>query len=89
MKINEALNQISAKLQEIPIENYQAEAYTLLSFICQKELASLISQPEKKLKRREKKMLKDLVKKRIQGWPLAYLIKSKGFYQLEFFVNNY
>ena len=89
MKINEALNQISAKLQEIPIENYQAEAYTLLSFICQKELASLISQPEKKLKRREKKMLKDLVKKRIQGWPLAYLIKSKGFYQLEFFVNKH
>lgn len=89
MKINEALNQISAKLQEIPIENYQAEAYTLLSFICQKELASLISQPEKKLKRREKKMLKDLVKKRTQGWPLAYLIKSKGFYQLEFFVNKH
>lgn len=89
MKINEALNQISAKLQEIPIENYQAEAYTLLSFICQKELADLISQPEKKLKRREKKMLKDLVKKRTQGWPLAYLIKSKGFYQLEFFVNKH
>ncbi len=89
MKINEALNQISAKLQEIPIENYQAEAYTLLSFICQKELASLISQPEKKLKRRERKMLKDLVKKRIQGWPLAYLIKSKGFYQLEFFINKH
>lgn len=88
MNISEALKQIGQKLQTAQIENYSAEAYSLLSFICRKDQSFLISHPEKKINPKQEEKIKKLVKLRSKSWPLAYLMNKKSFYQLEFFVNS-
>lgn len=88
MNISEALKQISQKLQTAQIENYSAEAYSLLSFICRKDQSFLISHPEKNINPKQEEKIKKLVKLRSKSWPLAYLMNKKSFYQLEFFVNS-
>lgn len=88
MNISEALKQISQKLQTAQIENYSAEAYSLLSFICQKDQSFLISHPEKNINPKQEEEIKKLIKLRSKSWPLAYLMNKKSFYQLEFFVNS-
>ncbi len=88
MNISEALKQIGQKLQTAQIENYSAEAYSLLSFICRKDQSFLISHPEKNINPKQEEKIKKLVKLRSKSWPLAYLMNKKSFYQLEFFVNS-
>lgn len=87
MTILDILSEISIKLRNSQIENYQLEANSLISFVCKLDPSFIISHPEKKISKQQEKEIKKLAKLRCQGWPLAYLIKNKNFYQLNFIVS--
>lgn len=68
--------------------NSALEAELLLSLTLKKDRVFIISHPEYILSPEEKKRLKLLFKKRLAGWPLAYLQGFKYFYGLKFKVNS-
>ncbi len=60
----------------------------LISLIINKPREFILTHPEYQLNKLEENKLKKLIKKRIAGEPIAYLIKEKEFYGLKFFVNK-
>lgn len=88
MTIKDLLFETAKKLQEAKIENYEAETYSLLSFVCTLSQSEIISHPEKNIRLGQVKKIKKMLKLRTSGWPLAYLIGQKSFYNLEFYVNK-
>ncbi len=60
----------------------------LISFAIKKSREFVLTHPEYKLNKLEENKLKKLIKKRIIGEPIAYLVKEKEFYGLKFFVNK-
>jgi len=88
MTIKDLLFEIAKKLQEAKIENYEAETYSLLSFVCHLSPSEIISRPEKNIKPGQIKKIRKMLKLRVIGWPLPYLIGQKSFYNLDFYVNK-
>ncbi len=87
MTIFDILKEISTKLKNSKIENYQLEASSLISFVCKIDQSFIISHPEKKIFKKQEQEIKKLAKLRSKNWPLAYLLKNKDFYQLNFIVS--
>ncbi len=87
MQTAEILKQIILKLEK-KVKNPHLEAEILLSFIIDKSREYILSYPEDKIKNKEVDKLNLLTKKRLDGEPLAYLIKNKNFYGHDFFVDK-
>ncbi len=64
------------------------ETEMLLASILNKERTFILSHPKNKLDHKQLKKLNKLITKRLENWPIAYLIKEKEFYELKFKVNN-
>lgn len=62
------------------------EGELLLAFIMKKTRIELLLNPHAHLKPAQIKKFKELVKKRKAGWPIAYLVGSKGFYDIDLIV---
>lgn len=60
----------------------------LLSFVLQKNRSWILSYGKKNLTTEEIATLENLVKIRIKGKPIAYIVKTKEFYGLDFFVDE-
>jgi len=60
----------------------------LLAHTIQEDRTRLYSHPEQKISLSQVQSFKGLLKKRKKGTPLAYLVKKKPFYNLEFYVDN-
>lgn len=60
----------------------------LLSYVIKKPKSFLYTHPETKLNKFQIKKFKQLVKKRSEGVPVAYLTSQKEFFGLNFFVNK-
>lgn len=63
------------------------ELLSLLAFICQKDLSWILAHPEYELNKKEAKELTNKHKRLNQGWPLAYLIGYKDFFNYHFQVS--
>ena len=85
MTINQAL--ISA-IQQIKTQTASLDAEVLLSFVLKKPKEFLFTNPKKNLTLSQEKKFTDLIKRRRQYEPIAYLIGEKEFFGLKFFVTN-
>lgn len=64
------------------------EARDLLAFVVNTSTGYLITNKNNAVPTKQYAAFSRLVKKRISGFPFAYLVGRKGFYGLEFFVNQ-
>ncbi len=88
MKLKELLNDSIIKLKEAGIKTYQLDTIVLLSFFFKKEKEWLYLNKEKKLSEKQIKNFKKLIKRRKKHEPIAYILRYKEFYGLDFLVNN-
>lgn len=87
--ISQALKKQVKKLNKnSQIKSPHLEVEILLSFILKKSREYILSHSEKKLNTVELKKYENLIKKRLKGWPIAYIIGHKQFYSLDFIVNK-
>ena len=64
------------------------DAEILLSYAIKKNKTFLYTHPEYKLNNNQINKFKKYIIKRSGGEPIAYIIKNKKFYNLDFFVNK-
>ena len=74
------------KMNKILSPNLDSEI--LLSEIINKEKKYLILNPKKVLDRKQLENYNNLINRRKNGEPIAYLINKKEFWKYEFYVNN-
>ncbi len=86
MTIEEALKKTKEKLEKSGTKNSQLESEMILSFITKLSREKLLSHKDQKVKNKRK--LEKIKNKRAKSYPLAYLTKSKSFYNLDFIVNE-
>ena len=60
----------------------------ILSFVLSKTTAELYASGDYELSTSEERLLEDLVSKRSNGYPFAYIAKTQGFYEHEFIVSE-
>lgn len=89
MIIHNWLRDAEQKLKARNIESARLDTELLLSSILGVSRAKLLSMLERMLTDQEVSTLKDLLEKRMDHIPVAYLIKVKEFYRLEFEVNEH
>jgi len=77
---------LSEILSELSIERKEAEILT--AFLLNKSREALLAHPEIKVNDGFYKKLKTLEKKRLNNYPLAYLVGKKEFYGLDFKVDS-
>jgi release factor glutamine methyltransferase len=77
---------LSEIISELSIEKKEAEILT--AFLLNKTRESLLSNPDIKTDDKFYKKIKDLEKKRLKNYPIAYLVGEKEFYGLNFKVNK-
>lgn len=86
MTIAEALEQAR---QQLTGAEAAIEAQQLLCHVLQCRPAYLLSWPEKPLTESQQDLLEELLKARQSGQPLAYIIGSRGFWDIELQVNSH
>lgn len=64
------------------------DAELLLSYVLKKPKEYLLSHLEKKLTKRQVRKLNSLLRRRRRGEPIAYIMKKKEFFGLDFLVNK-
>ncbi len=87
MNIKQALKNYSKKINKYS-SSPQLDAEILLAFILKTNKEYLYAHSEEKLTPRQINKFHELIKKRIKGEPVAYLINSQKFYGLDFYVNK-
>ncbi len=76
------------KLKQNKIKNPHLETEILLAYILKKTREYLFTYPDKILTKTQISKLDSLILSRIKGKPIAYLIKKKQFYGLDFYVDK-
>ncbi|MFA5644035.1 MAG: peptide chain release factor N(5)-glutamine methyltransferase [Patescibacteria group bacterium] len=88
MKISEIISEIVNDFKKNNINNPQLEALAIASFVLKITPEKIIGHSEKKINPQSIKKIRKIYKKRLENWPLAYLIGKKNFYNLEFKVDK-
>jgi release factor glutamine methyltransferase len=88
MNIKSAVFLSYNQLNNNKIKSPHLEAEILLSHVLNKPREYILAYPEYELNKQQKQKFRSLIKKRLAGYPLAYLIGAKAFYGLNFFVNK-
>jgi release factor glutamine methyltransferase len=88
MNIGELLEINAQKLKSINIKNPLFEAEILLSDILGESRECIITHPERKLTKFQINKFVSIIKKRLKGIPIAYLVGYKYFFGNRFFVTN-
>lgn len=88
MTIKEVLFSTTQKIKTAQIINPQLEANLIVSLVTKLSAEKLILKANIKISLLQEKKIKELIKKRIAGWPWAYLSGKKSFYNLDFVVNK-
>ncbi|QJC34810.1 peptide chain release factor N(5)-glutamine methyltransferase [Enterobacteriaceae endosymbiont of Donacia piscatrix] len=89
MIINQFLQYSSNVLKKNKILNYQLETILLTSFILNKPKSWIYGFNETKIHYKQFKTLQNLLKKRIKGMPLAYILGFCEFWSLKINVSPY
>lgn len=87
MTINEALISATKTLKSTST-SASLDAEVLLSHVLNKPKEYFFTNPNKALSSKSEKRFFALIKKRVANWPVAYLTNHKGFFGLDFYVNN-
>ena len=85
--IKQALREATQELLTVA-ELPNLDAQILLSFVTGKDKEFLYSHPENNITADQERKFNELIARRSTGEPIAYLIQTKEFYDLEFFVDN-
>lgn len=88
MKISQVLKESTEKLKNKNIINPFFETELLLAFTLKKSREFLIANPGHLLTSSELNKFNKLLEKRINNYPIAYLIGEKEFYGLDFKINK-
>jgi release factor glutamine methyltransferase len=83
LEVLKALSILTQILEEGGISSARLEAEVFLSYLLKKSRAELYTL-KRKLKEKELLALSDMVKRRLQGEPVAYIIGEKEFWSLRF-----
>ncbi len=86
MKIGDALRRASQILRKSGIETPVTDSQIILSHLLKKPRWKLITEREKEIPEKIEELYFVLIKKRSEGYPVAYLTGKKHFYGLEFYV---
>lgn len=88
--LQEATQQLTQARQQhnLPVEWPLLDAQILLSYVLDRERSYLYTYPEQELNQEQEKRWHELLARRAQGEPVAYLIGSKDFYGLDFLVDK-
>jgi release factor glutamine methyltransferase len=88
MKIKEVLKKTTDFLTKKDFDCPAFEAEILLSFVLNKDREFFYSHPDASFNFWNNLKLNRLLTRRLQGWPVAYLIGHQGFYGFDFLVNK-
>lgn len=88
MTITEARRWAQRELVLSSIENAESESLWMLESLCECNRSQLLLEGQKQLDDTKLETYKRLVKKRIEGVPLQYLLGSQSFYGHEFYVTK-
>ena len=81
--IRDALQKAQQQLATLPEVEPRLEAEVLLSFSLHKQRSHLYTWPDKPLKPSQQSHFSDLITRRMQGEPIAYIIGHKEFWSLD------
>ena len=88
MNIKNLLNESSKKLDFLSNELAKLDSEILLSKVISKDRKYLILNPEKKINDENSKLFNNLIERRKKGEPIAYIIKKKEFWKLDFYIDK-
>lgn len=88
MTIRQVLNLAIKKLDRKKIPSPDLSGELLLSYVLKKPRSYLYIWPQKTITKKQEARYKHLIQKRLKFEPVAYLIKSKEFYGLNFYVDK-
>lgn len=86
--IREALTQATQQLTQADLQHPRLEAQVLLCHVLEVERATLYTYPNRQLTLEQGQQFNDLLARRAQGKPVAYLTGHKEFYSLDFLVDS-
>lgn len=86
--IQEALQQGAQKLAAADLQGVRLDAQVLLSHALGLERAQLYAYPDYELSEEQEREYRSLLARRAQHEPIAYILASKEFYGLDFFVDS-
>ncbi|HXX77836.1 MAG TPA: peptide chain release factor N(5)-glutamine methyltransferase [Ktedonobacteraceae bacterium] len=86
--IREAIEQAAQSLILANQDYAKLDAQVLLSYVLHVERSSLYTYPEQLLTLEQIQLFRDLIERRSQGEPVAYLVGHKEFYGLDFLVDK-
>lgn len=89
MKIREALASVTERLSESHIADPNIEAEVLLRHLLGMDRASFFASLHECLTTNQSARLYQLVQRRLEGEPLAYILGRREFYGLDFAVNHH
>lgn len=89
MTINNILDQALSKLSKNKnLDSSHLDAEVLLAFVLKKDRTFILSRLDKELNNIQINKFKNLIKSRLAGWPVAYLVGKKEFFGLDLKVNK-
>lgn len=88
MTIKDKIKETSKILDKSKTKSYQLEAELIISFVLKMNREQLIINDYQEITKKQNNQINALIKKRIAEEPLAYLLKNKNFYNLNFLVNK-
>ncbi|PID51327.1 MAG: protein-(glutamine-N5) methyltransferase, release factor-specific, partial [Pasteurellales bacterium] len=80
--LNNAIAELSKICQHDPYLNPKTDANLLLQYVTKRSKASIFAFAETELLTIEQQQLSELLKRRLQGEPMAYIIGEKEFWSL-------
>tara|TARA_B100001175_G_scaffold310453_1_gene313506 strand:+ start:945 stop:1793 length:849 start_codon:yes stop_codon:yes gene_type:complete len=88
MKLSNILKEAEDILSKSDINNHLKESKLIISHVLCSGLEVFILEPEKDITSIQKNRIRELIKRRAKGEPVAYLKNSINFYKDFFYVNN-
>lgn len=88
MKLTKYLTETANKLKENPHSSANIEARLLISYILQIDINQLFLKDDLDLTIDQKNQLKKLIKRRVNGEPIAYILGRREFYGNDFIIDK-
>lgn len=88
MKLTKYLTETANKLKENPYSSTNIEARLLLSYVLQIDINKIFLNDDLDLTIDQKNQLKKLIKRRLNGEPMAYILGRREFYGNDFIIDK-
>lgn len=75
-------------LKESGVENPSLDAFIIISFILKMPKEKILTNFEKEIGKDDVEKVLDFINKRAEGIPVAYLVKGKEFFGLDFYIEE-